>query len=206
MGYAPVMIHWFAWSLVAVFALTISPLEAAGKKWLIYERCELADEKYFDGDSFSVKALTGYTYVFRLYGVDCPEMDKRVRSRLKAQAKEFKMEEKEVLKWGKKSARFARHFLRKPFTVYTRKIKAGGASKKARYYAIIVNSEGKRLDEALVEAGLARVYGKPADWDKPFWGKTKADLPRQMDERRFMTRLRILQNKAKREKAGIWKK
>lgn len=179
---------------------------AKGKKWLVYERCELADEKYFDGDSFSVKALSGYTYVFRLHGVDCPETDKRVKSRLIEQAKEFKIEQKEVIKWGKKASRFTRNFLRQPFTVYTQKVKAGGKSKKARYYAIVVNAKGERLDEALIEAGLARAYGKGAEWDEPFWQKTKADLPRKIEAKRFMTKLRILENKAKRERVGVWKK
>ncbi|MGB0775567.1 MAG: thermonuclease family protein [Akkermansiaceae bacterium] len=176
----------------------------AGKKWLIYERCELADDKYFDGDSFSVKALTGYTYVFRLYGVDCPETDKRVKSRLTEQGKDFKLEEKEVLKWGKKASAFTKKFLRKPFTVYTQKIKARGASKKSRYYAIIVNADGKRLDEALIEAGLARAHGMGAEWDDKFWGKTKADLPSRMTSKRFISKLGTLENKAKREKVGIW--
>ena len=109
-----------------------------------------------------------------------------------------------MIKWGEKVAKFAKKFLRKPFTVYTQKVKAPGSSSKARYYAIIVNSEGKRLDEALVEAGLARVYGKGAEWDEPFWGKTKADLPRKMEADRYMTKLRFMENKAKREKVGIW--
>lgn len=180
--------------------------DASGKKWSVYERSELVDDKYFDGDSFSVKALTGYTYVFRLYGVDCPETDRRVKSRLVEQGKEFGLGEKDVILWGRKAKAFTRKFLRKPFTVYTQKIKAGGSSKKKRYYAIIVNAEGKRLDEALIEAGLARAYGMGAEWDKPFWKKTKADLPKRMKSKRFLTKLRILENKAKREKAGIWGK
>jgi len=153
-----------------------------------------------------VKALTGYTYIFRLQGVDCPESDDRVKSRVAAQAKDFGIKEKDVIKWGEKATKFSKKFLRKPFTVYTQKVKAQGSSSRARYYAIIVNSEGKRLDEALVEAGLARVHGVGASWDEPFWGKTKADLPRRIDSERFMTKLRFVQNKAKREKVGVWEK
>jgi len=192
--------------LVLLLGLFTATAGAKGKKWLVYERCELVDDKYFDGDSFSVKSLTGYTYVFRLYGVDCPETDDRVKSRLTEQAKEFEIEEKDVIKWGKEAKKFAKKFLRKPFTVYTQKSKARGASKKSRYYAIVVNADGKRLDEALIEAGLARAFGKGAEWDEPFWGKTKADLPRKIEAKRFMTKLRILENKAKREDQGVWKK
>lgn len=190
--------------IVITMAASVAGVSAAGKKWLVYEKCELVDDKYFDGDSFSVRVQTGYTYVFRLYGVDCPETDKRVQSRLLEQAKAFRIEEKEVLVWGKKASRFSKNFLRKPFTVYTRKLHAGGASNKNRYYALIVNAEGKRLDEALLEVGLARAYGKPADWDQPFWGERTLDLPRKMDERRFMIRLRILESKAKSARVGVW--
>lgn len=189
-----------------LYILTTAMGSVTAKEWLIYERCELADDKYFDGDSFSVKALTGYTYVFRLYGVDCPETDKRIKSRLVEQAKEFSVEEKDLIKWGKKASAFTKKFLRKPFTVYTQKKKAGGASKKARYYAIVVNEDGARLDEALISAGLARAYGMGAEWDKKFWDRTKADLPSRMTSKRFISRLHSLESKAKREKVGVWKK
>jgi endonuclease YncB( thermonuclease family) len=189
---------------ILLFVTVTSDVYASGKPWLVYERCELMDEKYYDGDSFSVKVLTGYIYVFRLYGVDCPETDRRVKSRLIAQAKDFGLTEKELLKWGRKASAFTRKFLRKPFSVYTQKVKAGGASKKNRYYAIVVNAEGRRLDEALVEAGLARAYGMGVAWDKPFWRKTKNDLPHRMTSKRFIGRLHSLESKAKREKSGVW--
>ncbi len=189
---------------VLLFVTVTGDVYASGKPWLVYERCELADEKYYDGDSFSVKVSSGYIYVFRLYGVDCPETDRRVKSRLVAQGKDFDLAEKELLKWGRKASAFTRKFLRKPFTVFTRKIKAGGASKKNRYYAIVVNAEGKRLDEALVEAGLARAYGMGAAWDDPFWRKIRNDLPHRMTSKRFIGKLHALESKAKREKAGVW--
>jgi len=189
-------------------ALLIAPMltssVVSAKEWLVYERCELEDDKYFDGDSFSVKVLTGYTYIFRLYGVDCPETDSRIKSRLVEQAKEFDVEEKDLLKWGKKATAFTKKFLRKPFSVYTQKIKARGASKKARYYAIVVDANGKRLDEALVEAGLARAHGMGAEWDDPIGKKTKNNLPRRITFKRFLRKLHTLESKAKRDKVGVW--
>ena len=164
------------------------------------------EDKYFDGDSFQVKALTGYTYIFRLYGVDCPETDRRVKSRLLEQGKDFGLSEKELLKWGEKATKFTQRFLRKPFTVYTQKISAGGASKKKRYYAIVVNAEGKRLGEALLEAGLARAFGKSATWDEPLPGKEKNNLPRRIAAKRFMSKLHTLESKAKRKKMGAWRR
>ena len=63
-----------------------------------------------------------------------------------------------------------------------------------RYYAIIVSADGKRLDEELVRAGLARAYGMGAEW------------PERMERERFLRKLGTIENKAKREKVGIWGK
>jgi len=180
---------------------------ASAKKWDIYT-CELLKNKHFDGDSFWVKTDRKSTYVFRLYGVDCAETDDRafMKERIKTQAKDFDIEEKDVIKWGEKAKKFTEKFLRKQFKVYTQKVKARGAGDKIRYYAIVVNSEGKRLDEALVEAGLARVYGYYAEWKEPFWGDAKNDLPRKSDRDDFERKLKRLQTKAKNAKQGVWKK
>ena len=176
------------------------------KEWFVYERCELSDETPLDGDSFSVKAGTGYTYVFRLYGVDCAEMNDQSEARLKEQCKEFGLDEEVVFGWGEKAAAFTREFLRKPFIVFTQKIKVGSTDGKSRYYAIVINSEGKRLDEALLQAGLARCDGIGAEWDEAFWGRNKVDLPRRSEAKRFLRKLHALESKAKRERIGIWEK
>ncbi len=76
--------------------------------------------------------------------------------------------------------------------MHTQKEKARGAGKKNRYYAVIVGAGGERLDEALAEAGLARVYGMGAEW------------PERMTKERFFRKLDPLESKAKREKEGIW--
>lgn len=188
-------LYTFFW----IFASSVS-----AKEWFIYDRCALVDGEYYDGDSFSVKPLTGYTYLFRLYGVDCPETDDRFESRLVEQGRDFAMEPEDVMKWGEKAAAFTRAFLQKPFRVYTQKIKADGASGKSRYYAIVVNDEGKRLGEALVSAGLARAHGLGAEWDEPMWEGKLAKFPRRMTSRRYLSSLRVLEKRAKREKVGIW--
>jgi len=183
----------------AVLLIAIIPLlfaiapRLSAKEWITHEKCSLVDDKYFDGDSFKVRAQTGYTYIFRLYGVDCGETDTRFPDRLIEQGKEFGLEPPEVVKWCKEARKFVRKFLRKPFTVHTVKEKAGGKSKKNRYYAIIINSDGERLDEALVNAGLARAFGMPAAW------------PDGTDPGRFVRKLHALESKAKRDDAGLWK-
>lgn len=188
---------------VAISSLGVS---ASEKEWLVYGRSELVADEYYDGDSFAAKPVTGYTYLFRLYGVDCPETDNRFESRLEDQAKDFKIEQQDLIKWGQKAAQFTRDFLSEPFRVYTQKIKADGASGKSRYYAIVINKEGVRLDEALIKAGLARAHGMGAAWDEPMWEGEIANFARRMTTRRFLSGLRMLEKRAKREKVGIWAK
>lgn len=179
--------------LLSLFLLISATFVTASPKWIVYEKCVLVDDKYFDGDSFNVKAATGYTYIFRLYGVDCPETDTRVPARLKAQAQEFGLTEtKDLIKWGKEAQKFTKKFLEGEFTVLTLKKKAAGQSKKSRYYAVIINKNGARLDEALIAAGLARAYGMGAEW------------PDRMTEKRFIIKLHTLESKAKRADQGIW--
>jgi endonuclease YncB( thermonuclease family) len=174
-----------------VLLLILSPLSASAK-WITYEECTLDPDQHFDGDSFHVKAATGHTYVFRLYGVDCPETDARFPDRNKEQAKDFGVPEKDIIKWGKKATAFTKKFLRKPFTVHTEKQKARGAGSSIRYYAILINADGQRLDGALLEAGLARCYGVGAEW------------PKRMTRERFLKKLHPIESKAKREDVGIW--
>jgi endonuclease YncB( thermonuclease family) len=178
--------------MAALLICTIAPRLAA-KEWIIYEKCSLVDDSYFDGDSFNVRAQTGYTYIFRLYGVDCGETDVRYPDRLIAQGKEFGIEPDEVVKWGKEAQEFVRKFLQKPFTVHTQKEKAGGQSKKNRYYAVVINEDGERLDEALVSAGLARAFGMGAEW------------PEGTEPERYLRKLHALESQAKRGDVGVWK-
>jgi endonuclease YncB( thermonuclease family) len=189
-------------SLLAVISKPCA--SASDKEWLVYDRSILVANEYHDGDSFAAKPITGYTYLFRLYGVDCPETDERFEERLADQAKDFKIKQEEVIKWGEKAAEFTRDFLSKPFRVYTQKIKADGASGKSRYYAIVINDEGVRLDEALVKAGLARAHGIGAVWNEPMWEGKIANFSRRMTSRRYLSGLRMLEKRAKRSRAGIW--
>ncbi len=189
----------------AILLTFVFPMDAEAGKWLAYE-CELLEDKHFDGDSFWVKTDRKSTYVFRLYGVDCPETDDRFPDRLAVQAKDFKVPQKDVVKWGEKAKKFTEKFLRRKFTVYTRKEKARGAGEKIRYYAIVVNAKGERLDEALVKAGLARVFGFHAEWDEPFWGEAKLNLSRKCDRFDFERKLKRLEKKAQNAEEGVWEK
>lgn len=166
------------------------------KEWIEYTGCELTPGSYHDGDSFSqVEGLkTGGQRPtktnWRLYGVDCAETDTREPERLKEQALAFHVPESALNDWGRRAAEFSEKFLSRPFRVMTLREDAGGASKKNRYYAIIIGADGKLLHEALLEAGLARAYGMPAEWpDK---------------HARFEDHLKSLERKARAAKVGIW--
>ena len=177
------------WKLLLCLVFAVS---AVAGPWKEYQ-CKLPTDSYMDGDSFKGTATTGYTYIWRLYGIDCPETDDRQPDRVKAQAKHFGIDEKEVLKWGEKAAKFTKKTLAKGFTVHTKKEKARGASDKQRYYAIVLVGE-KNLAEMLVEEGYARAFGMPV----------YSPLGRGVDKEQFMRLLERAERKAKREKKGIW--
>lgn len=143
-----------------------------------------------DGDSFHV--LHGdKEYVFRLYFVDAPETDRELQDRIAEQAAYFGLSEMRITRLGRKAARFTEQTLKNPFTVYTQWEDAQGSSELPRYYAVVkVGSDD--LAELLVENGLARVYGAAT----PLPDGTSVDT--------FFQRLRQLEARAKRRKAGAW--
>jgi endonuclease YncB( thermonuclease family) len=124
--------------------------------------------------------------------VDSPETDNRYPDRLREQGDYFGgLSEKDVLKLGKEATRFTDDFLSGTFTVHTRYDDARGASRLKRYYGII-EKEGVSLAEALVERGLARIYG--VDVTPPGAATAKA----------YLLRLKGLENEAKKAGRGGW--
>lgn len=153
-------------------------MSVLAEEWTVYDPCSFEENEYFDGDSFQLKAPSGYTYIFRLYGVDAAETDKRYPDRIREQAEYFGIAENRVAYWGERATRFTRRFLKgEDIVVYTKKEKSGSKSSKNRYYAVIEVDE-ERLDEALVAAGLARAYGMAAAY------------PRRHSDKVFQSRLR----------------
>jgi endonuclease YncB( thermonuclease family) len=143
-----------------VLMLTCSVALGAGRKsnsWEKLSGCRLLPNPANDGDSFHVKHK-GKEYLFRLYFVDCPETTDVVPERLKDQAKWWHIEKDAVMPYGREAAVFTREFLKRGFTVFTRYEDARGRSAMKRNFAM-VRVRGTFLSEALVEAGLARVYG-----------------------------------------------
>ncbi len=170
-------------------------LKEPGPGWLVYSKARFLEGAYHDGDSFKVETTSEagrkYTYIFRLYGVDCPETDDREKERVAEQAKAFRISEDRVLHWGDEAKRFTSKFLSNgQLVVYTKKEDAQGQSDKNRYFAI-VEVNGVDLAEALVSAGLARSFGKPVEWER-------------RDEKQFWRHNDQLQATAKSAGVGIW--
>jgi len=204
-------------TLCAWFCITAAPLDAREPaKWVEQKNPALLPATEADGDSFgmTVASPTGKRVkrTYRLYGADCPESDEkdaRIKERIKEQAEHFACPENEIPAWGKKATDFTNKLLSKGDPqVYTlgvmgdevRKVKG----RPQRYYALVevTAQDGKRrmLHELLLEAGLARAYSDPAPWPE----KEVKRLGKEKTEERFKRELEQMENKAKREKKGIW--
>ncbi len=176
-----------AYFLLAQHAF-LSP--ALAERWYAYEECKHLDKLYFDGDSFHVRTKSNH-YIFRLYFVDAPELEKTVPERVAEQAEYWDISEEQVIELARKAKAFTKKFLSKGFTVHSRREDAKGRSHRPRFFGF-VEADGQYLSEELVKNGLARVYGA--------WAK----LPDGTRASKFRARLKIIERQAKREKRGGW--
>ncbi len=78
--------------------------------------------------------------------------------RLAEQARYWGLDTNQTMEVGRTAAEFTRRFLAGTFTVRSKREDARGQSSQPRFYALVQGREGD-LGEALVERGLARVYG-----------------------------------------------
>ncbi|MBU0676602.1 MAG: thermonuclease family protein [Verrucomicrobia bacterium] len=146
--------------IIAVLAIScvLAPLSGeAAKRWYKKENCEYVPNPANDGDSFHVR-YKRKRFLFRLYWVDTPESDKSLPERVAEQAAYWGISEDDTVRIGKKATKFTEKFLENGFTVYTKHGDALGRSARERIYAT-VEVDGQDLAEALVEQGLARIYG-----------------------------------------------
>jgi len=193
-------VFWRFWGAACLVAVTgLWPLAAQQQRdadarrgqWEVLENCELLSTESVDGDSFHV-LHEGREYVFRLYFVDTPETDASLRDRIQDQAAYFGVGTEAVLRGGLLAARFTREQLsREPFTVVTRWQNAMGRSSLARFYGIVL-VDGGRLEEELVRAGWARIYGLRANW------------PEDMRSATFINRLKNIELEAREQHRGMW--
>lgn len=202
--------------LIATSAGAIAKAKA-GDKWVDQGEVNLAPHVQLDGDSFGMEMKTAkgnkVERTYRLYGTDCTESDakdKLLKARIQEQVEYFGCKPEEIPAMGKAAAAFTRKRLieGKP-RVWTRG-KLGerlpkNAGRPQRYYALIevTAPDGQRrwLHELLLEAGLARAFGKPAAWP-----------PEEEDSRgeraaceKFAEDLKRLEKAARRSGLGLWK-
>ncbi len=161
------------------------------REWTVFRDARLLEDRYFDGDSFHLKPARGAEGVFRLYFADCPETDLTLKDRIAEQAKVFGVPAPRIPEIGKQALEFTRQFLKDGCTVHTKMEVAEGSSRMTRHFAFI-EVKGRWLHEALIEAGLARAYGK------------SIDLPDGTTIREHWNRLNGLQSGARKRHAGAW--
>jgi len=161
---------------------------AEKKKWSTLE-CSYVPHANNDGDSFHVRC-GAEEFVLRLYFVDTPETNLLYPERTREQAEHFGATLDATLKAGSQARSYVREALRGPFTVTTRMASAPGRSKDPRFYGM-VEVGGKNLDEMLVLRGLARAKG------------VTASVPHEKS-RAHAERLRLLEERAKQARRGLW--
>ena len=156
--------------------------------------CIYKPKRWNDGDSFHVILPDQKELIFRLYFVDAPEEERVYADRISEQAAYFGISTDAAVEIGREASEFTKQALAKPFTIHTRWRRALGRSTLWRYYAIVITSDGRDLNELLVSAGLARIY------------ETRTPLPDGRDSREYLAHLRELESEAKAAKRGAWGK
>lgn len=162
---------------------------ANGTEWTELNNCRYVSNGINDGDSFMVKH-NSTTYVFRIYWVDTPEDKPDYPERIREQADYFGISPDEVIQIGREAKLFTREFLKGNLNLFTQWENGQGYGQ--RYYAIVNSSRGN-LIEALVENGLARIYGYAKAW------------PREPGLDSFRRRLWKLEKTAKERGVGAWR-
>lgn len=177
---------WLALAFSVLPAAAATPPHA--KPFERFDGCRLEPDEWTDGDSFRVRLPDGRLETFRLYFVDTTESRSRGQ-RSDEQAAYFSLTRAQAIELGRRAKAFTARALSRPFTIYTRWRAVFGPS---RYYAITVTADGHDLNELLVRAGFARIYG------------TRTPLPDGRDSREYLMQLHALENEAKAAKRGGW--
>lgn len=159
-----------------------------GREWEVWENVRLKPGSYADGDSFWV-LYRGQEYVIRLYYVDTPETDHRFPQRIQDQADYFRISYDETILLGEKGADFAQKHLARPFTVITKRERVFDSN---RIFGAIRTSSGEDFAMALVEGGLARVFGRAAE------------IPGYPPPDQFFRQLRSARERARARGLGGW--
>jgi endonuclease YncB( thermonuclease family) len=143
--------------MLVCLSAAVAQKASPSKPFERFDGCVLKPDEWTDGDSFRVQLPDGRLETFRLYFVDTTESRSR-GERSDEQAAYFGLTRAQAIELGRQAKIFTANALAQPFTIYTRWRSVFGA----RYYAIVVTSDGHDLNELLVSDGLARIYGTEA--------------------------------------------
>ncbi|MDA0578473.1 MAG: thermonuclease family protein [Verrucomicrobia bacterium] len=163
---------------------------SAEAKWRTYTDCQVIANPANDGDSFHTKRGRRH-HIYRLYFVDTPESDTFLEERIDEQAAYWKVPPERIQKLAKEATAFTADFLKNGYRVTTQMEDARGNSDRPRYFAFVEVGD-MDLAEALVEAGLARIYGR------------MVDQPDGLSLNRYRKRLEAAERRARDRKAGAW--
>lgn len=175
-------------ALCAVASAVAARATPAGAQWTTIRNARLDETCFYDGDSFELFTARSRR-VYRLYFVDAPETDNSFPDRVQEQAKYWRIPPDRIPQLGEEARRFAREFMKDGVVVHHRREDAGGRGDRTFAW---IESDGRGLDEALVEAGLARVFGKGVH------------LPDSTPEDRHWARLRAAERRAREARVGGW--
>jgi len=180
----------------------VAPSTTVQSGWTIHRACTLVNHPHNDGDSFRAKLPDGSEREFRLYFVDTPESQfKRYRDgntnakRIAEQARYFdNISSDQAVAIGSQAKQFTLALLRDtPFDVITKQEAVFDSERHYAYIEINYQAQRQRLDEMLVQRGMARIYTQGAD------------LADGTPMEKHKQRLRALEAKAKQQKVGAWK-
>jgi len=145
--------------------------------------------KYCDADTLHV--VRGEDeFLFRLYFVDAPELDRRF-GRAADQALYWGISEEQVVKNAQAATSFVTNLLEGYVSVVTKWEKIGNSSAPARYYAFI-RVNGEDLGQLLLKTGYARVFGKETAGAN---GESKEEL---------LATHRRIEAQSQRRRTGVW--
>jgi endonuclease YncB( thermonuclease family) len=161
--------------------------------WQVLTNCELASGSGFENGCLQV-VQGGETRRFRLYFVDPPAGEGDAEGRREDQERYFQTGGATLAEEAVAASQAARRFLHGRFEVVTRWQDARGEGAGAPAAYAFLRQNGRHLSTALVEAGLARVYGLPP----------AGPWPGGMPPEDFLRELKGSERRAQSAGAGIW--
>jgi len=107
---------WLVVGLLGSSSPGAEPTKRSPAEWVPLKGCRFLSEEASDGDSFHVK-FGQREFIFRLYFVDAPEPDEKLKDRVKEQCGYFSETIEEHRKAAAAAKKFTTEWLKTPFLV-----------------------------------------------------------------------------------------